>query len=152
MNTQLNSDPNDNLHGANSTSGAVKKYRVLSSDATIICKVSKHSLRGEISQYIKITKGGEKGGNDKSINEKLDGVHLVTGFVFAPRRSAPLAYISLTLTTCKLVAWERQTEAVKDLEPAVNGPRQFAFATRRRIHRDLHFPPTSFGIYFHDIM
>lgn len=93
----------------------------------VICEGCRYCLDVDRFHHIK-TQRGKKGWNDKSINEELDGVHLVTGFVFAARRSTLLAYISLTLTTCKLVAWERQTEAVKDLEPAVNGPWQFAFA------------------------
>lgn len=87
---------------------------------------------------------GREKENDKSINANFDKVHLVTGFVFAPRSA--LALVPRTLTTCKLVVWERQTKAVKDLEPAVNGPRQFAFATRLRVFQDFCFPSSFFTV------
>lgn len=38
----------------------------------------------------------------------------------------------VTLTTYELVLWERHAMAVKDLVSAVNGPQQFAWASRAR--------------------
>ena len=100
-----------------------------------------------LNHYQEISVGNEKNEKEKgkkkkrrtiqSINEKLDGVHLVTGFVFVAHRSRTSRELS---RLGKLVVSERRTEAVKDLEPAVNGPRQFAFATRRSVFQDFCFP------------